>query len=208
MTISATGDWDAWQRQCLIEISDGTTIMTLHAITETIDIDIGERDLDVINLLNLGQIAKHGAGVGITTITLEGYCLEAGSIAAGAATGFWDFFAQKPAMDVAEPQTNSLTVDATRFRVTVLWTNETTASAASGEIAAAQKAKRFVIADCFCTGCKESFTDGILKTTLSFKGSAFNKSASARVKMESHDATGAVVLSALGNYTPGTTPWA
>ena len=206
MTINGTGDWDAWQRQCLIEVSDGTTWVSLHALTETVDIDTGERDLDVINLLNLGQIAKHG-NVGLTTVTFEGYCLQAGTGTATGAqtgTGFWDLFAQKPAMDTADPLTNAVTTDATRFRVAILWTRETTETVASGEVTSGY-GKRFVLAECFCTACKESFTDGILKTTLTFKGAAFDNSGNAQMKLES--SSGATLV-ALGTYVPGTTYWA
>ena len=180
--------------------------MTLHGLTETVDIDQGERDIDVINLVNLGQIAKYGP-MGLTTVTFEGYALEAGSIAAGAATGFWDFFASNPVIDSAEPQAISISNSATRFRVTILWTDEVAATAASEQIETGSKCKRFVMADCICSACKDSFTDGILKTTLVFKGANFNVAGVARVKMESKDGTGGA-LAALGSYVPGTTAWA
>lgn len=205
MTISGTGSWDAWQRECLIEVSDGTTHLALHGLTETVDIDLGERDLDVVNLLNLGQIPKFG-GVGLSTVTFEGYALQAGTAGTGAqtGTGFWDIFAQAPNMGGTDPLNNAITNDTTRFRVAILWTNETAATVASEAITAANKARRFVMADCFCVSCKDSFTDGILKTTLSFKGNAFNKAASARIKWESEVTAG---LTILATYVPNTTPW-
>lgn len=204
MAINGTGSWDAWQRECLIEVSDGTTWVSLAALTETVDIDLGERDLDVVNLLNLGQIPKFG-GVGLTTVTFEGYALQAGTGTATGAqtgTGFWDLFANKPAMDTSDPLTNAMTNNATRFRVAVLWTAETGETLASGAISAAGLARRFIIADCFCTSCKDSFTDGILKTTLMFKGNAFDNAGSALIQWES-EVTGA--LAALATYVPGTT---
>jgi hypothetical protein len=208
MAIIGSGSENAWQRECLIEVSDGTTHLALHGLTETVDIDIGERDLDVINLVNLGQIPKHGHH-GLTTVTFEGYCKEAGTPATGAQTGlgFWDIFAQKPAMDTAEPQTNSVTVDATRFRVAIMWTDETGETLASAAVANSQSAKRFVLSDCYCTAHKDAFTDGILKTTLTFKGSAFNAAAAARMKIESIDGAGSGTFGALQTYVPGSTPW-
>jgi len=208
MAIDGTGSEDAWQRECLIEISDGTTHVKLEGLTETVDIDIGERELDIINLLNLGQIPKHGSQ-GISTVTFEGYCKEAGTGATGAqtATGFWDIFAQKPGMDTSEPQTNSITVDATRFRVAVMWTSEAGETLASGAVANTEKARRFVLSDCYCTAHKDAFTDGILKTTLTFKGTNFNAAAAARMKIESIDGGSVGTFSALTTYVPGTTPW-
>ncbi len=212
MATTTFGDYDAWQRHALISIDDGTTAYNMHALTETIDIDQGERELDLLNLLNLGQIPKHG-GHGLTTVTFEGYALEAGSISAGgasvAATGFWDIFAEIPRKDTSEPIQVSISNEVTRYRVAILWTNDGTATAGSSAVASSSTnlGVRYVIADCYCTSHKLDFTDGILKTTLTFKGPAFNKAAEARIKMESIDTT-ASALSALSSYTPGaSTPW-
>ena len=213
MAVVNYGDYDAWQRHALITVEDDDTAVQIQALTETIDIDIGERDLDKIDLLNLGQIPKHGS-IGLTTVTFEGYSLQAGTAAAGTATGFWDLFAQKPAMvgtdaSAADPLTNAITNDVTRYRVSILWTNDGAATAGTSAVTsgATYQGKRFIIADCFCTACKESFTDGVLKTTLTFKGVAFNKSASARIKIESVALATSVALSAPTAYTPDTTPW-
>jgi hypothetical protein len=208
MAIVGSGSENAWQRECLIEVTDGTTHLALHALTETIEIDIGERDIDVINLVNLGQIPKHG-NHGITTVTFEGYAKEVGTGGTGdqTATGFWDIFAEKPAKDTSEPQQVSIANTNTRFRIAILWTDETGETVADGAVANTQKAKRFVIAECFCVGHKDSFTDGILKTTLTFKGSAFDKTGSANIKMESIDGGGAGTFGALTTYVPGTTKW-
>jgi len=207
IAVTNYGDYDAWQRHALITVEDGTTAVQIHALTETVDIDVGERDLDIINLLNLGQIPKHGS-IGLTTVTFEGYCKEAGTTVAGTATGYWDLFAEKPAKDASDPIAVSISNVLTRYRVSILWTNDGAATTASGAVTsgATYFGMRFVIADCYCTAHKESFTDGVLKTTLTFKGVAFNASASARIKMESIDAT-ASALAALASYVPDTTPW-
>jgi len=176
----------------------------MHAITETIDIDVGEKDLDIINLLNLGQIPKFGA-MGLTTVTFEGYALQAGTDGATTATGFWDLFAHKPDMDSADPLTNAITNNLTRYRVSILWTNDGACTAGTTAVTSGTTyaGRRFVIADCYCVSCKDSFTDGVLKSTLTFKGPAFNKTANARIKWESVALASAVALAAVGAYTPG-----
>lgn len=203
MALGTTGSWDAWQRECLIEVTDGTTHLALHALTETVDIDTGEKDMDVVNLLNLGQIPKFGS-MGLTTVTFEGYALTAGTIGTGdqTATGFWDIFAQKPNMGGTDPVNNSITNDNTRFRIAILWSDspETTADA-EVTTGSSYRAKRFVLAECYCVSCKDSFTDGILKTTLTFKGRAFNKSGTALMKWES---TVGATLAILSTYVPAT----
>ena len=204
MTINATGSENAWQRQCLIAITDGTSTMAMESLTETVDIDMGERDLDKIDLCNLGQIPKHGA-LGITTITIEGYPKQAGSSATGTGYGFFDIFASKPAIDSSQPLDVDLSTTLTRYRVAAMWTNDPNATVADAATAAATASIRFVMAECFCVSCKSDFTDGVLKQTLVFKGIAFDTTGNTNIKMESHNA-GAMV--ALGTYTPGTTKWA
>jgi len=210
MTINITGSEDAWQRQCLITVDDGTNGFNWHALTETVDIDMGERDLDKIDLMNLGQIPKHGA-IGITTVTFEGYAMEAGTHGSGdssppcgaAATGFWDVFADVPKKDTSEPQAVAISNTLTRYRVAILWTNDVAATGGDDDVAEASLGKRFIIADCFCTSHKISMTDGIVKTTATFKGVAFNKAGAARIRMDSSDATAAGLV--LGVYVPGDT---
>ena len=289
MAIGATGSEDAWQRVAYVSVENTSLVkLQYESLTETIDIDMGERDLDVINLLNLGQIPKHGA-TGICTLTFEGYPTEAGTAdtslgtaSGGIATGYFDVFASVQNIDSASELDIDMSNTLTRYRVSVLWTNQdvlsdTAASASdagsgsvtvdgtpftidtyngamlkltsgtadgnyymitdtttsafttttgdtpssdgvadndtlevyptgSSALLAASKGLRFVIADCICTSCKTSFTDGIMKQTLVFKGRVFNSAGAARVKMESCTASEALI--ALGNYTAGTTPWA
>ncbi len=205
MAVNATGSEDAWQRQALIAIDDGTSTMTMEALTETIDLDIGERSFDMIPLINLGQIPKHGT-VGITTITIEGYPLQAGSASAGAMGGFFDVFASKPVVDNSQPLEIVMSNTLTKYRVAILWTDDSSPPTnASTATAGATAGKRFVMAECFCTSYKENFTDGILKATIMFKGVAFDKSADTNIKMESHD-NGAIPT--LAGYTPGSVKWA
>lgn len=208
MTIDATGSEDAWQRQCLIEVSDGTSVMTLMAEVETINIEGGEREKDKIDLVNLGQIPKHG-GLAPFTVTFEGYPLYGGSAAAGAIDGFWEIYANKPVADGSQPLDTDLSNVLTKYRVSILWTNDPAASTGSGTTAASTDSSRFVIAECFATGCPIDFTDKIRKQTLSFWGLGFDKTGAAaggnNVKMDDGKAT---ALTALGNYTPGATKWA
>jgi len=294
--VTSNGSFDAWQRKAYISVESGTAAlpvkMQYQAITETIDIDVGERDLDKIDLLNLGQITKHGP-IGITTITFEGYPMYAGTFdtsgatrgtpKSGIAASYWEVFAQVGHMDTADPITNTITNDVTRYRVAILWTDDSidtgttsaasdatpsitgtaatagdndgklltlTSGTASGGVymivsgegtsvytltagdtpqtdmggagptdtytitptgsgavtTASAKGKRFVIADCTCVSCKTSFTDGILKQTLIFKGAAFDESGAGLMKTES--AAAGVQLPELGTYVAGTTYWA
>ncbi len=145
--MAATGSEDAWQRTALISVEceneAGNPYIKLQyeALSETIDIDTGERDLDTIQLLNLGQIPKHGS-IGICTITFEGYPLESGTgqtsgatrgtPEGGVAKGYFDAFAYIPTRtfesgsdaDETQPFETTMTNTTTKFRVAIMWTNE------------------------------------------------------------------------------------
>lgn len=294
--VTTNGSFDSWQRKAYVSVESGTVAlpvkMQYEALSETIDIDMGERDYDKIDLLNLGQIAKHGP-MGICTVTLEGYPLYAGTFDASGATrgtpksgiaqSYWEVFAQVGHMDTSDPIENTITNDVTRYRVSILWTDDSidtgttsaasnatpsitgdattagdndgklltlTSGAASGGVymivsgssvsvytltvgdtpqtdmggasetdtytitptgsgavtTTAAKGKRFVMADCTCVSCKTSFTDGILKQTLVFKGAPFDNSGTGLIKTDSVQA--GVQLPELGTYVEGTTYWA
>jgi len=208
MAVTNYGDYDSWQRHALITVDDGTTAVNMQALTETIDIDTGEREYDKIDLVNLGQIAKHGA-IGITTVTFEGYMLQAGTDGAGTATGFWDLFADKPDMDSADPLTNTITNTVTRYRVAILWTNDGAATAGTTAVTSGTTyaGTRFMLADCTAVSCKDSFTDGVLKSTLVFKGTTMDSSAAGNVKWESVALATESALDAPSAYVAGTTKW-
>ncbi len=290
--MATTGSEDAWQRKAFISIESSSTVkMQYEALSETIDIDNGERGFDMITLLNLGQIPKHGA-LGVFTITFEGYPLQAGTAdttgatrgtpKGGLAKGYWELFSNAGHADTAQALDLDMTNTLTRYRVSILWTDQeeltetalSSSDAGNGSITvdgtplttdsfngarikitsgtanggnymvtdtstsvftttsgdtpssdgvadndsfqviptgssatlAASNVRRFVIADCTCVSCKTTFTDGILKSTLVFKGVAFAKDESKLVKSESND--GSNQLPALGDYTAGTTRWA
>lgn len=289
MAIGATGSEDAWQRTAYISVESSSTVkMQYEALSETIEIDMSERDIDKIDLLNLGQITKHGQP-GICTITIDGYPIQAGTsdpakgtIKGGLATGYFEVFANAGHSSTSQPLDLDMSNTLTRYRVAILWTDQdllsdtaasasdsgsgsitvdgtpftidtyngailkVTSGSASGSyfmitdtttsaftmtagdtpssdgvsdddsltvtptgssaLLAGSKAKRFVIADCICTSCKTSMTDGIVKQTLVFKGKCFDKSSNPLIKSESND--GSQILPWLGDYTPGSTYWA
>lgn len=132
------GSFDSWQRKAFISVESSSTVkMQYESLTSSISIEVGEREYDKIDLLNLGQIAKHGP-MGIVTLTLEGYPMYAGTPdtsdatrgtpKSGIAKSYWEVFAQVGHMDTADPVTNTITNDVTRYRVAILWTDQSTLS--------------------------------------------------------------------------------
>ena len=206
-----TGSEDAWQVRALITVDDGTTAVNIQALSEDIEIDPSEREFDKIDLLSDNQIPKHG-GLGVISITINGYALEAGTTSAGTATGFWDIFAEKPAKDASDPISVTLSNVRTRYRVAILLTNDNAATAGTSAVTSGTTyaGKRVMLADCFCTkgGPTGTFSaNEPQKDILVFKGVALDKAGAGNIKVESIKLATAAALPAPAGYSPGATKW-
>ena len=103
MTAIATDD--SWMETCLIAISpiDGADTQ-FASITETVDFDIGEKDIEGVPLLNGGRMTKF-APEGDSSITFEAYPLEAGTDSGTEGKGFFDLMHEKMTVNTAQPVT-------------------------------------------------------------------------------------------------------
>jgi len=187
----------AWSETALVGIAaQSGSDMAFQAITETVDIDIGDKDFDVIATLGGGRLVKFTPQEP-TTITLEAYPVEAGTDSGTTGLGFFDLINTTSA---SQPQ--DLDVDRTRskYRIAIMWTNLSTATTANEAIGTNNAALRVVAADGYFTSVKPSFTDGVLKFTVTYKVPPFDSSGTANVAIQSTDIAGAT-LTALASYT-------
>lgn len=189
---------DSWSETAFVSMSIlSGNYQTFQAMTETIDIDVGAKDVEFIPDVAGGRVAVFKPQEE-TTVTLEAYPTEVATAttAAGAATGFFDYFYTNTT--TTEPQ--SVTSDRTRpkIRIVFLWTNDTTATTATGATAASTDSLRIYLSDGYITSVKPSFTDGVLKFTVEAKFPAFNKSGTGKLVFESANQT---ALSAVAAYT-------
>lgn len=189
---------------CLIAISkvDGSDVQ-FAGITETVDFDIGEKDIEGVAITNGGRVAKWTAE-GDSTITFEAYPLEAGTLTS--ATGGKGFFDLMHSVNENGADTDPIRVlndhNRDKYRVLVLWTNDPTVSTAQAITTETYSAMRIGMADGHFTSVKPSFTDGILKFTVTFKTPAFDKSGASNVMMESCAGSSATdILPVIASYT-------
>lgn len=193
----------AWSETALVTITKyadaGGTNYEYAALTETIDIDLGDKDIDQIVNLKGGRMVKK-IGQDITTITLECYPVD---IDAAGSTGVSQLF-ESGTWDTTEPMEATSSRSRDMFRVALLWTDDTAATSGAGATAAATNSYRITFAHAYCTSMKPSFTDGILKFTLQFKCPAFNPQGVAIAREDSGDATALVALNTYSstNYPP------
>ena len=190
----------AWSETALVTITklDGTNV-EFAALTETIDIDMGDKDIDQVSTVSGGRLIKKTAQ-DLTTITFEGYPID---IDSASGTGVSQMF-EGGTWDTTEPMEAFASRGRDLFRIAILWTDDSTATSGAGATAASTNSYRIDFAHCYMVSMKPSFTDGVLKFTFSFKVPAFNPNGTANIREESGDATALVTLSdySTANYPP------
>lgn len=184
-------DMDAWSERAKISIcSEGGTEKAFEALTETVDIDTGDKDIDVIATLKGGRVVKYNPQ-DVVQITLEAYPLEAGT-SGSAGSGFFDLM--NPSATVSQPMIVPVDHSRNRYRLTILWTNDPDNTGATAVVTKATPPAATVlglraVACGYFISVKPAFTDGLLKFTIVLKAPPFRKDATANFKLESTDGT-------------------
>ena len=199
-------DISAWSETALITVTrlDGTATQFAARI-EDIDIDIGDKDIEFITNLKGGRNTKK-VPQGETSITFTGY--PYGIAQADVVSGFAQFFHGAVTYDITEPQIVNASRIREQYQIAVMWTDDTDVATALGTTATGKAAERFIMANCYMTGYKLSYTDQILKATLTFKAAPFNKEGIAQLREESTEGTtGLSTLNTYNttNFVPGST---
>lgn len=199
---------DIWAETALVEVQkfDGTTPLKWQCMAMTESVDISEPDYpgEGIPTLSGGRVWKQSP-MEDGEITLEIYPIELDAADDANNKGlFQQYIGGTYDTDPITSDTSwvagvSRTRD--RFAVSILWTNDATATVASSTTAASTDSLRFVAISCRIISHKTSFTDGIVKTTITFKYPAMNKAGDTMMqRWESGDDTALVALFTNGDY--------
>ena len=125
--------------------------------------------------------------------------MQAGTDTGAVGLGFYDLM---HSVDSAVPIRVVNDRDRDKYRVLVMWTNDPTPTTAQAVTNTNYSAFRIGLADGHFTSVKPSFTDGILKFTVTYKCAAFDRSGNGNVMMEScAGASGSDILPAVASYT-------
>lgn len=196
---------DAWTEFAYIGIATKTQAQAsevqFRSVTETIDIDYGEKGGEQIVVLSGGRIWKFNPQEE-STITLEAYPVETKSTGQVNSRGFFDYMHTSTASQGQVAVINDR--NRQKIRMTVLWTDSATVSNASSAIASQQNAQRMSFAEGYITGIKPAMTDGILKYTITMKIPPFDKGANSTMSFVSETYGDVTGLTVLNTYT-GTT---
>ncbi len=173
---------DAWEELALVSVTkfDASSPVAVQcaAMTETVDISEPDYPGESIPSLAGGRVWKQSPQED-GEITLEIYPIEldTGTNNVGLFEQFVGgaFTSSEPrSTDTAWPVGIQRARD--RYRVTVLWTNDTTPPAtAETAVASGSEGLRFSAMLCRIISHKTEFTDGVVKTTVTFKFPAMNK---------------------------------
>jgi len=208
---------DAWTETALVTIaayqSDGATDTEFYgAIDSTsLEITVGEKDFDIITLLNGGCIEKPNPE-GEYTISFDMYPIDLDTSdnsgifqffhtakyinVGGTATAQWDTSEGSTGLSI----TNTRNRD--KFRVAVLFTDDTNITAANSAVPIGSVALRFIMGPCRLVSMTPlSFGDRILKVSCKFKAAPYTKSGAGVFKIQSSTGTVSATLGALASYT-------
>jgi hypothetical protein len=197
---------DVWSEVGLVTISaQSGTDAAFQCLTETVDIDIGDKDFDLINTIGGCRLVKFTPQEP-TTITLEAYPVQAGTAGLATAATGTGFFDLVTTVDNTQPLVYTVDKTRTKYRIAIMWTDATSVTAAGQVISPTNFALRVVAADGYFTSVKPSFTDGLLKFTVVYKVPPFDLSGTGNVKVESVGGAATATLTALASYT-STVKW-
>lgn len=189
---------DTWSETAFVSISKiGGSDVEFATITETVDVDFGNKEFDVINTLKGGRLVKFNPQEP-STITLEAYPIEAGTASGTEGKGFMDLLYTA---DATQPISINFDRTRTKVRIAILWTDDTTVTSAADATAEGSSALRIVLKNGYVTSAKPSFTDGVLKYNVTIKCPAFDKAAAANGLIESTDGSTSATLAELSAYT-------
>ena len=200
---------EAWSEVALVAITpagDGIAQgqdLAFAALTETIDIDEGDKPVEQIPNLAGGRFIKKNPQEG-TTVTLEAYPTGIGAVTAAEDLGPSQLFHEvSGSWDTSGALQVETTRDRQMYRVILLWTDSTTATA-EASVSASNNAYRWVGANGYMTSCKKSYTDGVLKFTFSFFFPPFDAAGTANIMEESIKTSDQTALAAITGYIGST----
>lgn len=192
---------DIWDETAYVTFTKlGGSNVEFCTITETVDIDIGDKNFDVINTLKGGRLVKFNPQED-TTITLEAYPVEQGTVENLDNTigkGFMDLLHTG---DVSQPISISFDRTRTKVQCVVLWTDDTSVTKATDVTTEGSSAYRIALKNGYVIGDKPAFTDGQKKHTVTVKFPAFDKSGTSNGTFESTDGSTSATLAAVASYT-------
>lgn len=180
-----------------------------YTLTETIDIDEGERPIETQAVLCGGRMVRTLPQEN-STVSLKLYPVHAWNpIADGTGSGVAEMFYDTKTTIEASKQYNISNASGTRakYRIAVLWTDDTTETEATAAMSKTSLALRFACRNAYATKVTSSFGAGgqLFSQDVVFSVSSQTKAGSANIMWQSTTSDATADLAALIDYTTDTT---
>lgn len=167
---------------------------------ESLDLGIGEKGFESIPSLVQGRIYKYTPEED-TEITFDMYCIGMDTDTSTSIESY--FIGGTPVVTGWADYVNLTTRN--KFRITILFTNDAGVTDASdtvnGGTTDTYAARRYSFADSFITSVKPSFTDGILKLSITAKVPPYDADGNSNIKYQTLDGASTSSLDALAAYS-------
>ncbi len=169
----------------------------------TISIGGGETDGEGVPMGNGGRAWKQEAQKDIT-IDFDAYTVGVHSASANSMLGLEQYY-DGQTLDTTEAILTENTRSRCLVRATILWTEDTTVTSATGAVAVSKYARRYSLANARFVKLNGTYSDMIWKVSVSLKGPPFKKTAVSNKREESGDGSAVTnAIPALAAYTTTT----
>ena len=196
-----------WTELALVEIQkQGGSPITFGGLTDTIDVDIGDRAIETTALINGGKVVKY-TPMDDTTITLEMFPVGATAVSA-TPTGLTEWFFGDEGGTAHAGGGTYWTNKLVRyeFRVVLLWTSIQATGGMSGVLPSDALASgdhlRMSFWGCYFTSNKFSYTDDMMTSPVNFVCPGYDKGGNGQIAIEEADSA---TLPAMDNFTTSNT---
>ena len=192
---------ESWQETALLTLVDGTTCHNFALITESFELNTGEKSIEGLATVSGGRIVKW-TPEGDTEFTAKIVPIATGFDDATSMEGFWVKFQPQSLAGGGTVTGNPTSVFNRRFRktygVSILQTSGTYPSNATLANATGSDAQRLSMRNSYITSLKQAFgtSDG-LTGDVTIKCPAFNKTGNSNVQFETTAAGASAVLAVL-----------
>jgi hypothetical protein len=202
---------EMWSERALVSLSmeNGNTVH-FTTITDTVDLDLGDKDFDTVSPVSGGRLIKF-TPEGDSTVTLDLYPIAAGNdwgTDGEEAAGFYDLLHTRDKDYDPQDESEAVTfqeittqLNRQRFRLTLLWTNDTSLSDATVELTSGDYAGLRVSLCGYFTKVAPSFTDDEFKVSVTMKIPPFKKNGDSNIQISSTDKSSVTNLTALDSFT-------
>lgn len=167
-------------------------------LIETFEVSGGEKGFESIPTISGGR-RKRFSPEEDTEITIEGYATEIGTDTGAVGKGFFDLKYGEDA-DSLQPMSISTDHSHDEFQIAILNTDNAALTAATSATVDGDKALRMLFKNGHFTNVESSFSDMVLKFSVTFKVTPFDALNASNIVLESTDGTALKVLDAVPAY--------